>query len=167
MQAVIDRYNLLPPPELTEEQMYAWQQRKGIPVRLRVSNFIKTWLEAYWRPASDAGVLPLLSDFNQDALATMFPKPAERIRDMIRLRTEQLAQQAQDPSSPVIMDARHGREQSALAAAAGLSAVEHPRPVVAKALLAGLRRRDFGTVVLTDFDTLELARQCHGRAAVD
>ncbi|KAI9443130.1 ras guanine nucleotide exchange factor domain-containing protein [Lactarius indigo] len=152
VQAIIDRYNLVPPPGLSEERVYVWQQRKGIPVRLRVSNLIKSWLELYWRPASDNVVLKLLLDFNRDALAHMFPGPSQRIHEFITTR-EREGEQAtpptprpdlvRDPSMAFIVN----------------SPSEIPRPVMTKTLFSQLRSRNFASISITDFDTLELARQ--------
>jgi hypothetical protein len=152
VQAIIDRYNLLPPPGLSEERVYVWQQRKGIPVRLRVSNLIKSWLELYWRHASDNVVLKLLLDFNRDALAHMFPGPSQRIHEFITTR-EREGEQAipptprpdlvRDPSMAFIVN----------------SPSEIPRPVMTKTLFSQLRSRNFASISITDFDTLELARQ--------
>lgn len=152
VQAIIDRYNLVPPPGLSEERVYVWQQRKGIPVRLRVSNLFKLWLELYWRPASDNVVLKLLLDFNRDALAHMFPGPSQRIHEFITTR-EREGEQAlpptprpdlvRDPSMAFIVN----------------SPSEIPRPVMTKTLFSQLRSRNFASISITDFDTLELARQ--------
>ncbi|KAH9179155.1 ras guanine nucleotide exchange factor domain-containing protein [Lactarius sanguifluus] len=152
VQAIIDRYNLVPPPGLSEERVYVWQQRKGIPVRLRVSNLIKLWLELYWRPASDNVVLKLLLDFNRDALAHMFPGPSQRIHEFITTR-EREGEQAipptprpdlvRDPSMAFVVN----------------SPSEIPRPVMTKTLFSQLRSRNFASISIMDFDTLELARQ--------
>jgi son of sevenless-like protein len=163
VQAVIDRYNLLPPSELAEEQTYVWQQRKGIPVRLRVSNFIKTWLEVYWRPA-DARVLPLLLDFNRDALAQMFPGPAARIHDAIGARMAQARGEAAAAAAGAPVPATPRQERSR---DAGMpvnppvvnSPSEIPRPIMNKTVYAALRRADYASVAITDLDALELARQ--------
>jgi son of sevenless-like protein len=152
VQAIIDRYNLLPPRGLSEERVYEWQQRKGIPVRLRVSNLIKSWLESYWRPASDNVVLKLLFDFNRDALAQMFPGPSQRIHEIITTR-EREGEQATPPTPrPDLF-----RDPSIIIVN---SPSEIPRAVMTKTLFSQLRSRNFASISITDFDALELARQC-------
>jgi son of sevenless-like protein len=151
VEAIIDRYNLVPPPGLSEERVYIWQQRKGIPVRLRVSNFIKSWLESYWKPASDHVVLKLLLDFNRDALAHMFPSPSQRIHEIIMMREREGEQGIAPTPRPDLI-----RDPSTFIVN---SPSEIPRPVMTKTLFSQLRSRNFSSVSITDFDALELARQ--------
>ncbi|KAI0269740.1 ras guanine nucleotide exchange factor domain-containing protein [Gloeopeniophorella convolvens] len=155
VQTIIDRYNLVPPPGLSEERVYLWQQRKGIPVRLRVSNLIKSWLEMYWRPASDNAVLQLLLDFNRDALALMFPGPSQRIHDMILMRMRDSEHGV--PATPRLD--RVWDPAMALNAPVAHSPSEVPRPIMTKTLFSQLRHRNFSAISITDFDSLELARQ--------
>lgn len=152
VQTIIDRYNLVPPPGLSEERVYMWQQRKGIPVRLRVSNLIKSWLELYWRPASDNVVLTLLLNFNRDALAHMFPGPSQRIHEFIMTR-EREGEQAIPPTPRPDLVRDHSM------ALIVNSPSEIPRPVMTKTLFSQLRSRNFASISITDFNTIELARQ--------
>jgi son of sevenless-like protein len=142
VQAVIDRYNLLPPAGLTGDALRTWQAKKGIPVRLRVTSLLKLWLDGYWRPAADAPVLPTLAAFGRDALAKMFPGPAQRLLDALAARARAGADAAPRTALPPPP-----------------SAGEVPRPVVAKTLFAALRARTYGAITVTDFEPLELARQ--------
>ncbi|KAI0320546.1 ras guanine nucleotide exchange factor domain-containing protein [Amylostereum chailletii] len=160
VQAIIDRYNIVPPPGLTEDQVYIWGQRKGIPIRLRISNFVKQWLESFWRPSSDNVVLQTLHDFNRDALAEMFPSQSVRLHDMIMARMQ---------VDDVLVTPRFDRVRDAGMAInppVVNSPSEIPRPVMTKALLTNLRKHDFNAIYIIDFDSLELARQltimeCH------
>ena len=151
--SVIRRYNLLPPAGLSDEDLYVWQQRKGVPVRLRVANFLKLWLETYWRSCTDDAVLGTLMAFTRDALAVMFPNPSQRVMELIILRSQQ---------TNSIISPRADRSKDAgmplNPPSAGPSS-DIPRPVMTKALLAQLRARGFGTISPVDFDALELARQ--------
>ncbi|KAG6377072.1 hypothetical protein JVT61DRAFT_1122 [Boletus reticuloceps] len=88
VQALIHRYNVMPPLDLSEEDMLRWQQCKGIPIRLRVSNFIKSWLEMYWRSGVDDVVLRHLESFAREALQQYFPGPSQRILDLIAMRQD-------------------------------------------------------------------------------
>ncbi|KDQ62483.1 hypothetical protein JAAARDRAFT_54421 [Jaapia argillacea MUCL 33604] len=149
--AIITRYNLLPPPNLSQEDIFVWQQRKGMPVRLRISNFIRLWLENNWRHATDAPVLADLAAFNRDALSRMFPGPSQRIRDLILVRTQNT--ETQSPRTERMPNAGFPINPPAA------PPTEIPRPLMTKALLSALRNRSFATIHVTDFDALELARQ--------
>ena len=150
---VVKRYNLLPPSGLSDEDLYVWQQRKGVPVRLRVANFLKLWLETYWRSGTDDAVLGTLMAFTRDALAVMFPNPSQRVMELIILRSQQ---------TNSIISPRADRSKDAgmplNPPSAGLSS-DIPRPIMTKTLLTNLRARGFNLVAPLDFDALELARQ--------
>ena len=151
--SVIRRYNLLPPAGLSDEDLYVWQQRKGVPVRLRVANFLKLWLETYWRSGTDDAVLGTLMAFTRDALAVMFPNPSQRVMELIILRSQQ---------TNSIISPRVDRSKDAgmplNPPSAGLSS-DIPRPIMTKTLLTQLRARGFNVISPLDFDALELARQ--------
>ncbi|KAI0670979.1 ras guanine nucleotide exchange factor domain-containing protein [Trametes maxima] len=158
LDAVITRYNILPPPGLCDADLRLWQQRKGLPVRLRVSNFIKTWVESYWRHASDAAVAPTLISFTKEALSVMFPGPSQRILEMIHQRLSS--------SENVSLSAKGERDRLRDAGiplnppnAFPGPISEIPRPIMTKTVLAALRGASFASVAVTDFDALELARQ--------
>lgn len=152
VDALITRYNLVPPPGLTDDDKYTWQQRKGIPVRLRVSNFVKTWLENYWRPAIDNTVLAALGAFTRDALATIFPQPSHRISELIR----QWSIAEETGVSPKV---ERSRDAGIPLNPPSIPASEVPRPIMTKNVLAALRTRNYAALSATDFDALELARQ--------
>ncbi|KAJ7095770.1 ras guanine nucleotide exchange factor domain-containing protein [Mycena belliarum] len=154
VDTIIRRYNLLPPDGISTEDVQLWQQRKGIPVRLRVSNFIKIWVEIYWRQGVDDTALEPLATFTRDGLAIMFPGPAKRIQDLIDLR-RQTAMSVISPKSERTRDPG----MSINPPSAALPVGEIPRPLMTKTLLANLRSRNFVAIAITDFDTLELARQ--------
>ena len=155
LQAIIDRYNLVPPPGLSEERIYIWQQRKGIPVRLRISNLIKSWLELFWRPSTDNAVLQPLLDFNRDALALMFPGPSHRIHEMIITRKREGAQAIPPTPRPDL-----ARDPLATFTPRIIqSPYDIPRPIITRTLFSHLRNRNFTSISIIDFDCLELARQ--------
>jgi len=162
VDAIILRYNLMPPPGITNEDVHLWQQKKGIPVRLRVSNFIKIWVELYWRPGVDDIALTPLTNFTREGLAVFFQGPAQRILDLLNMRRQssdltvspQLGERVRDPgmsiNPPLALTPPN----------------EVPRPTMTKTLLTALRKKDFMGISVTDFDSLELARQmtiieCH------
>ncbi|KAJ7781813.1 ras guanine nucleotide exchange factor domain-containing protein [Mycena maculata] len=154
VDTIIRRYNLLPPHGISSEDVQLWQQRKGIPVRLRVSNFIKIWVEIYWRPGVDDSALEPLATFTQDGLAVMFPGPAQRIKDLIEMR-RRIVGSVISPKSERTRDPGMSINPPSTTVPMG----EIPRPMMTKTLLANLRGKNFAAVAITDFDPLELARQ--------
>ena len=152
LEAVISRYNILPPPGLNDTELRLWQQRKGLPVRLRVSNFIKTWVETYWRHSTDADAVPLLLSFITDALGSMFPGPSQRILELVRQR---IAAGSVGGLSPKPRDAGIPLNPPTLSGPIS----EVPRPIMTKSVLSALRARNYSAVAAPDFDPLELARQ--------
>ncbi|KAI8986206.1 ras guanine nucleotide exchange factor domain-containing protein [Trametes punicea] len=159
LDAVITRYNILPPPGLSDADLRLWQQRKGLPVRLRVSNFIKTWVESYWRHATDSAVVPTLISFTKEALSIMFPGPSQRILELIHQRmhsSENVSRATAATKGDRLRDA--GIPLNPPVVLPGPIS-EIPRPIMTKTVLAALRSATFAAVAVTDFDALELARQ--------
>jgi hypothetical protein len=152
VDALVARYNIMPPPGAQEHEQHEWQQRKGIPIRMRVTNIIKQWVEMYWRPAADNVVIPVLSSFVRDALSPMFPTQCKRILEVIATRENA-------PGSPISPKADRIRDPGMSINPPSLPPSEVPRPTMTKTLLAALRSKNFASILITDFDALELARQ--------
>jgi hypothetical protein len=152
VDALVARYNIMPPPGAREHEQHEWQQRKGIPIRMRVTNIIKQWVEMYWRPTSDNVVIPVLSSFVRDALSPMFPAQCKRILEVITTRKT-----ASD--TPISPKGERARDPGMSINPPSLVPSEVPRPTMTKTLLAALRSKNFTSIMITDFDPLELARQ--------
>lgn len=153
VDALVARYNIMPPPGAQEHEQHEWQQRKGIPIRMRVTNIIKLWVDMYWRSSVDNVVIPLLSSFVRDALSPMFPSLCKRILEIIAAR-ENSSEDIVNVKGDRIRDPGMSINPPSLAAAS-----EVPRPTMTKTLLAALRTKNFASIYITDFDSLELARQ--------
>ncbi|KIP10219.1 hypothetical protein PHLGIDRAFT_125720 [Phlebiopsis gigantea 11061_1 CR5-6] len=151
IDTLIERYNLMPPAGLSDEDKLLWQQRKGLPVRLRVANVVKTWLESYWRPSKDVQILPALVSFTRDGLSGMFPVHAQRIMDLVNQRSA--AGEAGTPRIERVRDAGFPLNPPSTAP------VDIPRPILHKSVLAALRSKNYKSISVTDFDPQELARQ--------
>jgi son of sevenless len=59
-EMLVHRFNLQPPPGLTRDEYSTWEEHKQKPVRFRVVNTLKTWLEHYWMENNDAETQSLL-----------------------------------------------------------------------------------------------------------
>ncbi|KAL0961336.1 hypothetical protein HGRIS_006292 [Hohenbuehelia grisea] len=162
---IIARWQLAPQPGLTPEAEQLWYTKKGFPMRVRVSNFVKTWVELHWRPAVDDSAAPALTAFVHDGLAGVFPGPAQRILELLERRRQQPTEPGSGAAAAISAKGQRAQRDPPLALNPLLSATtpsspsEIPRPTMTKALLALLRARNFSAIVITDFDALELARQ--------
>lgn len=169
VRTLIARYEMPVPPVvegMDEQQLQAWKSSKQIPVRIRVSNFIKQWLESYWRPDSDDQVLDTLEAFARDTLSTTLPGGmGPRILDAVKKRREHVATSVTGSESTVVAttpkSANFDRTRTLtgmLHTPAAPSAL--PTPIISKALHQQLQRPGApSSIAITDFDTLELARQ--------
>lgn len=84
VELLTQRFNLSPPDNVVEEdQVVLWQNRVLIPVRLRVYNVIKTWLETYFSFEQDAVVEKALMDFASNEMSKAMPGPAKRMIELI------------------------------------------------------------------------------------
>jgi son of sevenless len=155
VEAIIVRYNVKPPVAILndDEALQLWQQQKGVPVRLRVSNLVKSWVESYWRHSVDNEVIPSLSNFTVDGIGKMFPHPAAKILEMLQRRSEETADTAFNPKVDRSKDPGLAINPPSVAPS------EIPRPTMTKALLSALRSKNFSAISIMDFDALELSRQ--------
>ncbi|EKM79458.1 hypothetical protein AGABI1DRAFT_59094 [Agaricus bisporus var. burnettii JB137-S8] len=153
VDAIIARYNLVPPHNgLSSEELHLWQRKKGLPVRLRVSNLIRQWVELYWKPGVDDPILPTLMTFTREGLWNLFPAPAQRLFELLEMRKHEMDMGgAKAKNSPL--------NKTLLVPSTSGPTSEIPRPNMTKALLMSLRKKDYSNVCITDFDALELARQ--------
>jgi hypothetical protein len=156
LNAVILRYNLTPPQALAPEAVPYWQHQKGLPVRLRISNLLKLWLETYWRPGVDDEALDIIQNFTEEMLVPLFKGPAHRVLELVEVR-RQTSQLVISPKGERIRDPGMSINPPPMAAAS--SSGDIPRPIMTKALLNALRNKSFASILITDFDALELARQ--------
>ena len=102
-EEIITRFQLSHPSGLAEQDVEMWTQQKLKPVRLRVSNLLKLWLEVNWRPGFDEDVLPILRNFVSRTMAEVFAAQATRLEDLIASRLD-----SQQLLSPVSERHRHG-----------------------------------------------------------
>jgi hypothetical protein len=87
VQLLIDRFALQPPTEpapLTDDELVLWTNRVLIPIRLRVYNVIKTWLEMHFSYEQDAYVEKALLKFASNEMIQAMPGPAKRMVELIK-----------------------------------------------------------------------------------
>lgn len=149
LQALEVRFDLSPPHSMpiNDATIRLWNERKLTPIRLRVLNFLRLWLDAHWKKEDGEAIQPML-DFVDERLCKAFPNDSPRLRDQIvKLR---------DGQQPV---KKHSRKLSKTFSPTASSAPPPPpTPILNRALFGALRSGAKG-IVITDFDALELARQ--------
>jgi hypothetical protein len=151
---------------VTPETMRLWNERKVMPVRLRIFNLLKTWLESYWRNESDDCILDALILFIQERLSRSFPVESPRLLDLIKKSGSLEASTGigHGAFGRVVSSDRfkHGSPTSPLYGNAffNTSATTNlpPTPIMNKQLFNNLRSGQT-SINITDFHALELARQ--------
>ncbi|KAI7850568.1 ras guanine nucleotide exchange factor domain-containing protein [Circinella umbellata] len=88
LELLIKRFELQPPtdPQLNSDELAAWTSHVLIPVRLRVCNVIKTWLETYFCYEPDACTENALIDFTVGPMMQAMAGSSKRMMDLIRKR---------------------------------------------------------------------------------
>ncbi|ORY08939.1 ras guanine-nucleotide exchange protein-like protein [Clohesyomyces aquaticus] len=143
-QCLIDRYDYV-----------GNSQAVGVPVRLRVYNVFKGWLESHWLPDSDAPALDIILSFATGKLRLTLPAAGKRLAELTSKVTE----------------VRAGALVPRLVSALGKTGISNtnfsptdtnvPSPIITKSQLNALRASKEGKsqCSILDFDPMELARQ--------
>ncbi|TXT10899.1 hypothetical protein VHUM_01650 [Vanrija humicola] len=169
LDTFITRFNLTPPPVVAgmgEAQLALWVERKLMPVRLRVYNSIKTWVDLHWRPASDDLVLEKLEKFSEEVMLPTIPKMSTRLVETIKERRKSVSVVSSSSGAttpggrPSSVDRMRNSAITSMIQGAPNSIGQPPTPTIKSTLLSMLSKNPPPTnIPITDFDTLELARQ--------
>ncbi|GAA5901231.1 guanine nucleotide exchange factor [Sporobolomyces salmoneus] len=95
------RFDLAPPrhpdtnEELSPEEMKQWTSIKLTPIRLRIYNLIKTWLESHWQHDADQGIVDGLREWSNGRLKAAMPAASSRMLDLIEKRVTAAEQERQ------------------------------------------------------------------------
>jgi son of sevenless-like protein len=178
-QALYRRYDITPFSGLHPDELREWNASKATPVRLRIYNFFKTWLESYWQAETDGVVLDSLLLFCQNRVAGTMASASQRLVDLAQKRMRSALMNVVEPLSPTsplseVPSNRRGlmRTKSSEKMKAGKivevsdpylplrrSGPAPPSPSVSKTLLQQLRSLPASAIGIMDVDPLELARQ--------
>ncbi|KAL9125922.1 MAG: hypothetical protein Q9217_004943 [Psora testacea] len=142
-QALIDRYNYI-----------GDSPRVSAPVRLRVYNVFKGWLESHWRHDCDKPVLDLIQAFATRQLQIVLPTAGKRLASLAEKVTTVDGQLVPRLISSI------GKTNTSIAQYIPPDS-PMPPPIINKSQLNVLKnwKHGYGTVSILDFDPLELARQ--------
>ncbi|KIY61294.1 ras GEF [Cylindrobasidium torrendii FP15055 ss-10] len=152
VNALMTRWHIPRPAALPIELHDEWYGTKVLPIRMRVSNFVKTWVETYWQSDVDDPVMGELVRFVEEDIGSVFTNPAGRILELFDIR-------AASKDYTISPRGDRSRDPGMSINPPATVASEIPRPVLSKAVYAALRAKSFATIAITDFDPLELARQ--------
>lgn len=61
----------------------SWSSTNGKPIRLRIYNVFKNWLECHWRNDEDATSLPLIEMFASNQLLANLPPAGKRLSELV------------------------------------------------------------------------------------
>lgn len=124
------------------------------PVRLRVYNVLKGWMESHWRHDCDDTALPVIVGFAREGLAQHLPMAGKRI-----LELAEKVSSTQAPNVPRVLSSI-GKTSTSTATYVDPN-TPLPSPIISRSQLASLRawKMGGGGVSILDFDPLELARQ--------
>ncbi|KAK6495252.1 hypothetical protein TWF481_003278 [Arthrobotrys musiformis] len=125
------------------------------PVRVRVYNVFKTWLETHWKKESDTEALPIIRDFAINKLKPALATPGDRLQEL----TDKVLHVASDTSLVPREPATLQKTKSAIALNQGTA---FPEPRITSRQYATLRtfQASGGEVPsVLDFDPHEIARQ--------
>ncbi|KIW17894.1 hypothetical protein PV08_05089 [Exophiala spinifera] len=124
------------------------------PVRLRVYNVLKGWMESHWRHDCDDTALPVIVGFARESMVPVLPMAGNRILE--------LADQVSSSNKPLVPRVVSAMGKTTTSSATYIDpSTPFPNPVMSKSQLSALKTWRMGgaTVSILDFDPLELARQ--------
>ncbi|KAI9801263.1 MAG: hypothetical protein M1833_002833 [Piccolia ochrophora] len=124
------------------------------PVRLRVYNVFKGWLESHWRNDNDCDALRVIIAFAEGKLRAVLPCAGKRLME--------LAEKVSAAGRPLVprLVSSIGKTNTSIAPYVSPD-TPMPSPVISKSQLTSLRNWKHGgaSPSILDFDPLELARQ--------
>jgi hypothetical protein len=124
------------------------------PVRLRVYNVFKGWLESHWRDASDREALTVIEPFALEKLSAVLPAASMRLLDLARKVSS-----TEGPLVPRLVSSM-GKTSTSISVYVPPD-TPLPSPVMSKSQFSTLKSWKMGgsSPSILDFDPLELARQ--------
>lgn len=168
-QALYNRFLITAPHQLPEPEARQWVVQKLTPVRLRVYNTFKTWLESHWHPDTDSCVLESLLVFTRQSMVPAMPAAAQRLVDLVQKRLVLSPAPHRGGSRGLMrmVSAEKLRSGKPISDAVPLGSATLPGPmsslppasIVSKSLMTALRSPMCIVGSILDFDPLELARQ--------
>ncbi|RFU26094.1 hypothetical protein B7463_g10240, partial [Scytalidium lignicola] len=142
-KALVDRFDYV-----------AESPRIAGPVRLRVYNIFKGWMESHWRDITDHDALPTIESFAEEKLKPLLPATAQRLQEL-----SQKVSSLEGCLVPRLVSSM-GKTSTANTASTAAETPVLP-PVFTKSQMGLLKNWKMGGTCpsVIDFDPLEIARQ--------
>lgn len=91
LKLLIERFNVSPPEGLTNDQMCLWAEKKQKPVRLRVLNVLKLWIEMFVFDDEDLQLMQQIKSFIKTTVNQSIPAATEQLLKHIEKREHSVA----------------------------------------------------------------------------
>src|SRR5208282_494602 len=78
-ETLVQRFNIEPQ---NSTDVVQWEKDVATPVKLRVFNVFKGWMESHWRQDTDSEALDIIVAFAQGSLAKTFTQSGRRLNDL-------------------------------------------------------------------------------------
>ncbi|KAJ1984973.1 hypothetical protein H4R34_000316 [Dimargaris verticillata] len=151
---LIARFQCAQPEDLSDVEAQQWQQKKQLPIRLRVINVIKAWLESYFFDDEDASCVAPLREFVENVVRANMASSATRLLQLLDAKAETVRSA---PTVPTRQSKSKSIDRMLAAAYASLPDTPPPSPRLDRAVLANLVDRV--PIPLYDINPVEVARQ--------
>ncbi|KAJ1982201.1 hypothetical protein H4R33_005081 [Dimargaris cristalligena] len=155
LDILMTRFHLTPPEELTDSEHAEWAQQKKIPVRLRVINVIKTWLESYFFDDEDVACIQPLHEFIESTLRDTMSSSANRLAQLVESKQDCL--NPDSSCAPARLTKSKSIDRMLAAAYASIPDTPPPSPRLQRSILHSLL--DGLPISIYDIEPLEIARQ--------
>ncbi|CAG8483932.1 5238_t:CDS:2 [Funneliformis caledonium] len=96
------RFMIQPPDGLTREELEVWQEKKQTPIRLRVFNIMKTWLEYYYMDDEDAPCLERLREFASTTMNDHMSFASINLMKLADKRAKMIITNSDRPPAPIL-----------------------------------------------------------------
>lgn len=122
------RFDLVPPrypdtgSELSGDELKHWTAQKLTPIRLRIFNLFKTWVETYWLHEPDREVVDGLLEWCAGRLKAAMPSASTRLADLVHKRVVAAQQDEAAAAAASGMSVRDSSEEYVLGHANNSSA---------------------------------------------
>ncbi|ORY01559.1 ras GEF [Basidiobolus meristosporus CBS 931.73] len=154
---LISRFNLQPPEGLSEEELVVFNEKKLKPIRIRIFNILKYWLESYFFYDQDYACLDTLFHFANNTLTQGLPVAAKKrlITLLEQKKSREPIKISTIPQTKPLVKVKVKVSDSSLVGAFPEPATNSP--MLSWNVIPWIKTR--GALVIADLDAQDIARQ--------